>query len=172
MAVKEGARQRHRRLRKEAFLKNATEVLSRQGFYQFSMNELAQDLGTKKIVLYRYFDSKDDLIIEVLQRASDMFLAIDALEYPSWEDALKAIVRACRKEPGAMRILARHAAHDPELSIYFERYKDVVAERTAERLMRRLANPIRGPVDYKFCGEAIANFLIDTISNWLDHGDV
>lgn len=168
----EGAREKHRRIRKEKFLERATRALAEDGFYKLSMNKLAEKLGVKKVVLYRYFESKEVLIGEVLERAANLFIATDALPLDWWGDVNHEAMRICRDEPATMLILARHAAHDPNYSIYFERYKNVIAERTAERLKKNLRAPLKPPVTFEYCGELIAHFIIEAMAQWLEQGKV
>ncbi len=53
---------------KERILNHATERFFREGFSRISIEELAGDLGISKKTVYKYFDNKDDLLSQVVQR--------------------------------------------------------------------------------------------------------
>jgi AcrR family transcriptional regulator len=53
---------------KERIIALATERFFREGFSRISVEELAGDLAISKKTLYKYFDNKDDLLSQVIQR--------------------------------------------------------------------------------------------------------
>jgi len=64
--------------RREAFLAAALGVFRERGFGQASMDEIAARAGGSKATLYRYFDSKDALFMELVRRsASDQGSLMD-----------------------------------------------------------------------------------------------
>src|SRR4051794_28612533 len=54
--------------RKDLFLREAAALFAERGLQHTTMDDLAARLGVKKVILYRYFASKDDLIHSVLER--------------------------------------------------------------------------------------------------------
>jgi len=53
-------------VRREAFLAAAGQVFQEAGFDQASMDEIAARVGSSKATLYRYFDSKETLFLELV----------------------------------------------------------------------------------------------------------
>lgn len=81
-----GPHRRTRRLppeeRKRRLIEKATEFFSEEGF-EAGTRELAQQMGITQPLIYRYFDSKDDLINEVYRK-----VYVD-----QWQDRWVAILR-------------------------------------------------------------------------------
>jgi AcrR family transcriptional regulator len=66
-AVKRKARENARRsANREAILHAAESVLCRQGLDGASMDDVAVEAGFSKATLYRYFDNKAEMVIEIL----------------------------------------------------------------------------------------------------------
>ncbi|WP_300162866.1 TetR/AcrR family transcriptional regulator [Solidesulfovibrio sp.] len=57
--------------RREAFLDAAREVFQEMGFDQASMDVIAARAGSSKATLYRYFDSKETLFMELVRRMAN-----------------------------------------------------------------------------------------------------
>lgn len=62
-------------IRKEAILRNALDLAERLGAAKFTMNELAFASGIAKATLYIYFETKEELLAEVLQGELDRWSA-------------------------------------------------------------------------------------------------
>lgn len=60
--------------KKTLFLQQAWQLFNRVGFHATSIEELREQLGITKKTLYRYFESKEQLILEVLHYRDDVFL--------------------------------------------------------------------------------------------------
>lgn len=71
--AREGSRARRRLESTERIVEAAAEMIRDDGFEALTMHRLARGLGYAVGALYRYFDSKDDLLVAVLGRALDRF---------------------------------------------------------------------------------------------------
>lgn len=56
--------------RREAILSAAKEVFEELGFEQATMSEITARLGSSKATLYRYFESKEALFLELVRRSA------------------------------------------------------------------------------------------------------
>lgn len=61
---------------KQRILKETRYLLTTNGFYNTSLNDIIRNTGVKKGNLYYYFPSKEDLCLAVLEDARDEFFAI------------------------------------------------------------------------------------------------
>ena len=61
---------------RDLILHNAVEAFSRIGYPSASMAQLAQSCGTSKAGLYHYFESKEALLFEALDRHTASLLAL------------------------------------------------------------------------------------------------
>jgi AcrR family transcriptional regulator len=67
--------------RRQVIVEAASEVFAELGFREASAVEIATRAGVTKQLMYRHFDSKDELYVEALEREMSALLA--ALEGPS-----------------------------------------------------------------------------------------
>jgi AcrR family transcriptional regulator len=56
--------------RRDAILRTAREMFEKNGFERVSMSEIAAKLGGSKATLYNYFDSKEQLLVEIVRGAA------------------------------------------------------------------------------------------------------
>lgn len=97
-------------MRKKQIKSIAMSVFSKKGYYDTSMQEIADLVGIKKAALYFHFASKSDLFIEILHDTmpvmmSDWQSAIDNTQCIDLETKLKAIFMSYINEPAELRIL-------------------------------------------------------------------
>ena len=58
---------------KEQILETAGKLFYERGYRAVGVDTIIAESGVAKMTLYRHFPTKDDLIVEYLQRASDVF---------------------------------------------------------------------------------------------------
>lgn len=89
IAKNHGEKRRH-------ILRIAAEVFAREGIARASMNEVARACGISKANIYHYYDSKDDLVFDILDsylsELRDWVFDVDRAGL-SAEDQLRVIVR-------------------------------------------------------------------------------
>lgn len=83
--------------RRDAILDAAAARFDAGGYAAISLNALAADVGLAKSNLYRYFESKEAICLQLLQDAHDAFLievveALEALPAPSTPETVGALL--------------------------------------------------------------------------------
>lgn len=68
---------------RERVIDTATRLFHREGFHAVGVDRLTGELGMSKKTLYRHFGSKDELLIEVLDRCDEMAVR----DFPDENDA-------------------------------------------------------------------------------------
>jgi AcrR family transcriptional regulator len=83
-----------------ALLEAAAQVLERKGLEGFNTNAVARRAGVSIGSLYQYFPGKDALVLALIRREGEHFLAeaAAALEQPNGADALIAFIGACVRQ--------------------------------------------------------------------------
>ena len=89
--------------RKQQITQAAQKVFSRLGFHQARMSDIAEESGLSKGTLYLYFDSKDEIIINLL----------DNLFEPEFQD-LKSLVDLDLPAPERIRKYTERVIADME----------------------------------------------------------
>lgn len=140
------------------------------------MEDVAAAAGITKLIVYRHFDSKQELYDAVLEgvadRTRDRFLAGlgDERGDRPGIGAVHALLAVAREDPAAFTLLWRHAAREPQ----FAEHADSIRQRGVHVAESMLANVDLGPATEDMRGWAaatIVSFLIGGILNWLDEGD-
>lgn len=88
--------------RRNAILDSARELLATSGFDQFSMETLARETDLARASLYRYFSSREEVLLALYQRLREEWksMLIKALK-PGMtdEEIVKAYFKASSKDP-------------------------------------------------------------------------
>ncbi|MGN8049142.1 TetR/AcrR family transcriptional regulator [Curtobacterium sp. 22159] len=138
--------------KREEILTTALELVAAQGFRRTSIKDIADAVGLTQAGLLHYFDSKDELWVEVLRRRDELDLAHD------WQTSdpaalLAAIVRHNTEVPGLVQMfvnLSAAAATDPEHPAheYFrERYERSRRDVSADFREMQADGRLRSDVD-------------------------
>ncbi|ASO20622.1 AcrR family transcriptional regulator [Actinoalloteichus hoggarensis] len=100
--------------RRVQILRAATAVLvARGGFAATSLEDVAQASGVTRAILYRHFDSKDDLLRAAVDRAATDLHAATTTDGELRDDSIGGMLRWAHGEPAAFRLLFHHAVREP-----------------------------------------------------------
>ena len=117
--------------KREEILERALEVVGREGYAGASVRAIADAVGLSQAGLLHYFDSKEELVTEILRKRDEMDAALfgsaDAANATADElrDGYVAVVRHNTTVPGLVHLFSRlavdaadpaHPAHDYFLS--------------------------------------------------------
>jgi AcrR family transcriptional regulator len=138
--------------KREEILTVALDLVASQGFRRTSVNDIATAVGLTQAGLLHYFESKDDLWVEILRRRDQLDLEHD------WHASdpaalLAAIVRHNVEVPGLVQMfvnLSAAAATDPEhpAHAYFqERYARSRRDLSADFRIMQQDGRLRPDVD-------------------------
>jgi AcrR family transcriptional regulator len=154
---------------RERVLAAAREVFRRKGYHDASVEEIAEEAGFSKGVVYSQFGSKADLFLALLERRIEQRARENldvALSAPAGTEfaELYATGRRAQQADRAWSLLVLefriHAARDPELN---RRYAELHA-RTADGIARAIALVCeREGIEPPYAPEALARlaFAID-----------
>ena len=124
--------------RRLAILAGAASAFADRGFAGTSMEEIAAASGITKLIVYRHFDSKEELYRAVL--AAGARAARPRSSVPSSPTGPRAspasMLAVAREHPDGVRLLWRHAAREPQ----FAEYSDELRAR-ALTVSRTLLEP-------------------------------
>ncbi len=161
---------KHREARRDQLLRVAAEVFAETGVHQVTMDQVAARAGVTKVVLYRYFGAKDRLVHAVLERIVDLILEADDREADWWTERVNFTLEVARANQNEMKVLFRHAAHDPEYGVHFERLESVLAVRVREQVAAILGDQPRAPIEGPYLAESVSAFFMESYIRWLELG--
>jgi AcrR family transcriptional regulator len=157
--------------RQETILRGAARAFAQSGYAATSMEDVAAASGITKLIVYRHFDSKEDLYRAVLERVSDR-LAEEFLTRMSRADrrgiGARSMLVVAREDPDGFSLLFRHAAREPQFAEYAHTHRE-----RALLASRHLLQPILGH-DRKLLAwgaETVVSYLVESVLHWLEFGD-
>lgn len=166
-----------RPLRAASILAAASRRFARSGYAATSMDEIAEEAGVNKLILYRHFNSKRELYEAVLAEVESRLDAID--HRPTTLDqepaqvmreataTLLATVRVAREVPEAYRLLYQHAVHEPEFAGHASRLR----ARGVARAEALLVPLVEDRSLRRWAARLVATTTDEAILAWLDVGE-
>ncbi|MWA08133.1 TetR/AcrR family transcriptional regulator [Streptomyces sp. BA2] len=151
--------------RREQILGAASRAFARTGYVATGLDEVAEEAGITKVLLYRHFESKADLYRAVLDRACGR-LAQSVGSDDFDEDSIPALLRAASADPDGFRLLFHHAAREPE----FRELVDTLNAASAEVARRNLAQRLPAGPWLDWAARVIPAFTTEAVIGWLDTG--
>jgi AcrR family transcriptional regulator len=156
--------------RRLTLLDAAAAAFADRGFQATSMEEIASLAGVTRLIVYRHFDSKEDLYRAVLDRAVTSLIVAVRVEIeagPRVEGVVKGFLDAGRAYPDGFRLLVRQAAREPDFADYVERFRSN-AVRAAEEL---IARPVPDPVLRAWSAKTLVALLEEATLAWIESGE-
>ena len=154
--------------RREAILDGATRAFAHAGFAATSMPEIAEASGITPIIVYRHFESKEELYRATLERVSTRLAR--ELEADSGRDALgvgaRSVLAAARDDPDGFHLLWRHAAREPLFSSYAAELRKWAVSAVRSSMGDRVP-----PDAQQWAANAVVGYLVEAVLNWLEFGD-
>lgn len=154
--------------RRESILAGAARAFAGAGFAATSMADVAAASGVTPLIVYRHFDSKEELYRAVL--ASVAAKLRDRLaEWPDPEGyGLSAgpLLEVARQDPDGFRLLWRHATREPQFASEAEALRV-----EALHIARTALDGLIAPELLVWAAHAVLGYLVEAVLAWLDHGD-
>jgi AcrR family transcriptional regulator len=160
-----------RAVRRAQLIESAAGTFLRRGYDGASMDDIAQDAGISRLIIYRIFSSKQELYRAVLQSVIEHLAAaveaypLDALRQ---QGAARVLLPVARARPDAFRLLWRHAVSETEFADVVVEVREVFIHYARQIV----ANYIRDDdVRLEWAARTAAGHLVEALCTWLDVGD-
>lgn len=155
--------------RRESILAAAARAFARAGYAATSMDDVAAEAEITKLIVYRHFDSKEDLYRAVLDAITTELRQEFLREMNRGEFGFptRSMLTVARRQPDAVRLLWVHAMREPDFVDYaLEQRQDAV--RVADEL---IGDQLGDPVMKSWAAQTIVSYLVAGVLAWLEHGD-
>jgi AcrR family transcriptional regulator len=134
------------------------------------MEDVATACGVTKLILYRHFDSKEQLYREILQDVFERLgeeLRSELAEPSSAGLGPRTLLTVARQDADGFTLLWRHAAREPQFAAYAAELRSV-----SVNVVRRLTAIDTGDELFdSWRSESLFGWLIEATLTWLDQGD-
>jgi AcrR family transcriptional regulator len=132
------------------------------------MAEIARASGITPIIVYRHFNSKEELYRAVLDRVCTRLSAeLEAGQEPGgFGVGAGSVLAAAQHDPDGFRLLWRHAAREPLFSIYAAELREWAVGAARSSMDDRVPKETR-----QWAAHAVVGYLVEAVLNWLEFGD-
>ncbi len=141
-----------RAARQEAILRGAARAFARAGYAGTSMEDIAAASGITKLIVYRHFDSKEELYRAVLQQVFDRLAEEFVTGYSRGAGGVGA---------RSLLTVAREYPDD---------YARDLRERSVDASRALLAGQVAADL-HEWAAHTIVDELVAAVLNWLEFGD-
>jgi AcrR family transcriptional regulator len=156
--------------RQAQILAAAATAFARGGFAATSMDDVATEAGITRLIVYRHFDSKEDLYRAVLTKVTDQ-LGERWHQGMAAEDrhgmVFRMLLSVAREQPDGFRLLFEHAAREPQFATFADEVHTVQVE-LADQLV---GETIPDPQFRAWVTRTIVGYLVDSVLAWLEVGE-
>ena len=156
--------------RRASILRGAAAAFARSGFAPTSMDDVAAACGVTKLIVYRHFETKEELYRSILQSVFDRLgqeLATGLSQGSVRNLGARVQLTVARDDPDGYTLLWRHAAREPTFADYAAQARE--ASSTVVRQLLKLDSG--DDVVDRWKAEMLMTYLIDATLAWLDGGD-
>jgi AcrR family transcriptional regulator len=156
--------------RQASILRGAAAAFARTGFAATSMEDVAEACGVTKLIVYRHFESKEELYRAILQRVFDRQAEElrQGLEHPSQSGlGARTLLTVAREDPPAFTLLWRHAPREAQFAAYALELRSM-AVRAVRDLMAIDSDDVHFD---EWSAAVVIGWLVEAVLVWLEVGD-
>jgi AcrR family transcriptional regulator len=163
-----GMRRLPREARRASIVAAAARAFAPGGFTETSMADIAAAAGVSHLIVYRHFESKEQIYEAVLERAlAHLDTALAAAGASGrYGPTPAALLGSARSDVDGFRVLWRHAAREPR----FEQYGDA-ARRRLLRPTTAALGPLVGREHRRWAARATVAYVVEAVLVWIEEGD-
>jgi len=156
--------------RQAAILRGAAAAFARSGFAATSMEDVAAACEVTKLIVYRHFDSKEELYRTILERVFHRLgeeLEAGLREPDPRGLGARTILTVAREDPDSFVLLWRHAAREPQFAEYAHEQRELAVVAVRDLMTLDSGDDL---MDH-WAAESVFGWLIESVLTWLDLGD-
>jgi AcrR family transcriptional regulator len=155
--------------RRSSIIAGAAKAFAAGGFEATSMEDIAEAAGVTKLIVYRHFESKEELYRSILEQVSGRLAEEVALGMSSTRRrgvTVSAFLTVAREDPDGFRLLWQHSIRESRFAEYAGQVRSA-SESFARQLLERR---IHDPKVLDWAVPMAVGFLVESVITWLDHG--
>jgi len=134
------------------------------------MEAVAKNAGITRLIIYRHFESKDELYRAVLDRAVDGLrdaVTTKLAEGRTVASVVKGFLGAARKDPDGFKLLVRYSAHEPDFRDYSERFREGAVGAAQDLISARVPDPVLRA----WAAQTLLALLEEATLAWIENGE-
>src|SRR4051794_3069364 len=136
-AMTGGRKLMRREDRRAQILTSAIPVFAQHGFREASLDDIAAQAGITRAIVYRHFDSKEELYRAVLDDARAGIRSELQADRHIGPGSVVGLIHAAQRDPDRFRLLFGNVRHEPDFVTYYEGFADASAQYVRDALPRQ-----------------------------------
>jgi AcrR family transcriptional regulator len=133
---------------------------------------VAAAAGVTKLIVYRHFDSKEDLYRAVLESVSarmqeEWMRVVEAPDLRGRGASARAFLTVAREDPDGYRLLVFHAPREPQ----FEKQTFGYWEEAVRSVDGLLGDRVAVPALREWASRSLMSYLLHAVLLWIETGD-
>ncbi|MFP4513515.1 MAG: TetR/AcrR family transcriptional regulator [Acidimicrobiales bacterium] len=155
--------------RRQQIQRTAARAFAREGFVSTSIDDVANEAGITRAIVYRHFDSKEALyravLLDVSERLGEEFQR--RLAAPQSGVTIITHLTVAREDPDGYRLLWEHSPREPRFADYVEDFQ----ERSLRSTARLFEGRIEDEAKRRWAVRQTLSLIVSSVLLWLDEGD-
>ncbi len=154
--------------RRAAIISGAAGAFARGGYASTSMADIAAAAGVSHLIVYRHFDSKEELYEAVLEQALELLANTlsDERAVGSHGPTPAVLLGVARAHRSLFEVLWRHATREPDFARFADRARDLLRDATETALAPHVA-----PEHLRWAARATNAYVVEAVLVWVEDGD-
>jgi AcrR family transcriptional regulator len=156
--------------RRETLLDAGARAFAERGFQATSMEDVAQKAGVTRLIVYRHFDSKEDLYRSVLDRSVRGVaetVTVRGEGVPTVSSVVNGFVVAATADPQGFKLLVHHSTREPDFASYSELFRENAVKTAQDLIARRVPDPVLR----EWAARTLVALLEESTLAWIERGD-
>lgn len=152
--------------RRQALLAAAARAFARGGFAATSLDEVAAEAGVSRVLIYRHFESKEDLYRAILDQMREDLVQASGAPDKLEPSSLQALVRVAQAHPAEFQLFFRHAGREPA----FRGHADWLRAAMSQAALPYLRVALADEELRTWAAELVPVAVVEAVLAWLDAG--
>lgn len=151
--------------RRAALIKAAKDAFAERGFAATSMDDVAAAAGVSRLIVYRHFDSKEELYDIVVAETAELLVRAlrKSEDEPGGQAAFAALLRVARQDPNGFKVLWQHATREPQFAAHADGFRGPAVAFVRTLLSRAGLKGSR----LTWAAETLLSFSVDAVTHWV-----
>ncbi|MEY2417550.1 MAG: hypothetical protein QOG90_230 [Actinomycetota bacterium] len=130
------------------------------------MDDVANAAGVSRLIVYRHFDSKEELYDVVVAETAQLLVSAlkESEQEPGGQVAFAALLGVARQDPNGFRVLWQHATREPQFAAHADGFRGPAVAFVRTLLTRAGLKGTR----LTWAAETILSFAIDAVTHWVE----
>ncbi len=155
--------------RRAALITAAKDAFAERGFAATSMDDVANAAGVSRLIVYRHFESKEQLYEVVVGETAAMLVeALHASTDSPGYSAVRALLTVARADRNGFTVLWQHATREPQFAAHADGFR-----APAVFFVRTLLTNAGVPTSrLNWASETLLSFAIAAVTHWVEEEPV